>query len=603
MKADTIEVMGLFDKDVRYLIPIFQRNYKWQEKGQWAPLWTDLSNVAQDVLEMGESGEIPDHFLGAIVCEQIQVFGRDAQAVSVIDGQQRLTTLALFIAAILDVAKARELTDDAEFIAPFVTNKESVVKGRVEHRFKVWPNVADRTGFLAAMVGEEGSSLPQRASRFFADKIGRWLDEGIADDPLDDEDFTPAQRMVALTDALTKYVKLVKIDLEPHDNAQLIFETLNGRGEHLTDADLIRNALFRKADEEGEDAEALHKQHWTPFDETRWAERIAHGRHQRDRLSLFFNHWLSMKLLADVPAGGLFQAFNTYVRTSKLPASVIAKDLAEYGRVFDSFDLQEPYSKEWWFFRRIAEMDLITVYPVLLWLFGADPTHLSREARGNALTSIESFLVRRLLRRDTTRSYGAIFVELLREAGTGPIGEADIRIAAKLGSNTADFDRWPTNADVRGAVANTNVYKLKQSRLKMILEAIEWRRSQSSFTETVTLGHKLWIEHLLPQGWKSEPAWALPADVIDPERASMLRDHRLHTLGNLTLTTSALDISLSNRPWPQKLVELGKHSSLKLNRDLISDDTGVWNEDRIDVRGAQLAEEIIAIWPTPATIT
>lgn len=601
MKADTIEVMGLFDKDVRYLIPIFQRNYKWDESGQWAPLWTDLSNVAQDVLEMGETGEIPDHFMGAIVCEQLQVYGRDAQAVSVIDGQQRLTTLALFIAAILQVANARGLNDDAEFIAPFVTNKDSVVKGRVEHRFKVWPNVADRAGFLAAMAGDPGTTRPQRALRFFADKIDRWLDEGVAEDPLDDEDFTPGQRMVALTDALTRYVKLVKIDLEPRDNAQLIFETLNGRGEHLTDADLIRNALFRKADEEGEDAEALHQQHWTSFDEPRWAEKIAHGRHQRDRLSLFFNHWLSMKLLADVPAGGLFQAFNTYVRASKLPASAIAKDLADYGRVFDSFDTQKPQSAEWWFFRRVGEMDLITVYPVLLWLFGADPTQLSREARGRALASIESFLVRRLLRRDTTRSYGAIFVELLRQAGTGPVGEADVRIAAKLASNTADSDRWPSDDEVRWAVTNTNVYKLKQSRLKMILEAIEWRRSQSAFTETVTLGHQLWIEHLLPQGWKAESAWALPADVENPEKAAMLRDHRLHTLGNLTLTTSSLDISLSNRPWPQKLAELGKHSSLKLNRDLLTSDIGVWDETRIDERARRLADDIIAIWPSQAT--
>lgn len=549
MKADTVELLGLFETDVRYLVPIFQRNYKWDQEIHWGPLWTDLCNVAEDVLEFGDTGEVVDHFLGAIVCEQAPIYGRDAKAISVIDGQQRLTTLALFLAALQNACAQRGFDEDADYLWPFVNNKDSVVRGRLEHRYKVWPNPADRADFVAAMQGGGGESRPERGLRFFRDKIDRWLDVGQEDDPSDDAANTPQERMSALITAVTRYVKLVKIDLEPNDNAQLIFETLNGRGERLTDADLIRNALFRQADQEAIDTEILYRTYWASFDNPQWSKQIAHGRHQRDRLSMYLNHWLSMKELTEIQASALFRCFREYARTSQLPADAIAKDMAQYGTVFDSFDQFQVNSREWWFFRRIAEMDLITVYPVLLYLFGLPEESFPRANRTRAVLAIESFLVRRLIARASTRGYGTLFIEVLKAAGTGDPAESDRRIIELLAGKTAETDHWPTDDETRFAVMNTNVYKLKQSRLKMILEAIDVHRSQGGNTETITLGHSLWIEHLLPQTWDGAPTWALPGDLTDPTAAALARNHTLHTLGNLTLTTSKLDISLSNRPW------------------------------------------------------
>lgn len=125
-------MLGLFDTDVRYLVPIYQRNYKWDEKSHWAPLWTDVCNVAEDVLEMGETGEVMDHFLGAIVCDPMPAYGLDAKAVSVIDGQQRLTTLALLVAAMHGAALDRELASSA-YLDPSVRNKPAVVQDRPKH--------------------------------------------------------------------------------------------------------------------------------------------------------------------------------------------------------------------------------------------------------------------------------------------------------------------------------------------------------------------------------------------------------------------------------------------------------------------------------------
>jgi hypothetical protein len=596
MKAETVEVLALFDRDVRYLIPIFQRNYKWNRNEHWSPLWVDVRNVAEDVLDMGEGPDLPEHFLGAVVCEQQPSFGRDAQAVGVIDGQQRLTTLQLLLAAAHRICAARGLAD-ADFLRGLVENKPVVVKDRAPHRYKVWPNVADREGFQAALADGSGTSRPEQAVRFFAGVIDEWLDFGDVDDPLDDADNTPEERMDGLVTALTRHLKLVKIDLEANDNAQVIFETLNARGERLTDADLIRNDLFRQADEEGLDVEKLHNQYWRPFDNDRWSETVAHGRHQRERIHMFVNHWLAMRMLDEIPAAAIFRSFKDHVRRTNSKADAIAADLHCYGGVFDSFDTFSENSFEWWFFRRINEMDLITVYPVLLWLFGQGGA-LPPDNRRRALRAIESWLVRRLIGRETTRSYGSVFIDLLKTAGSGAPENADARIIKLLASKSADVDRWPSDTAFRATVLNTNVYKLKQSRLKMVLEAIEQKLCEGGRAEKIHLGHNLWIEHLLPQSWMTVAEWSLPAGIDGPTAAAQRRDHLIHTLGNLTLTTSKLDIELSNRPWAEKVVQL-RQSVLQLNATVGVQGLEVWDESAIAQRGNSLTDLMIQIWPGP----
>jgi hypothetical protein len=135
----------------------------------------------------------------------------------------------------------------------------------------------------------------------------------------------------------------------------------------------------------------------------------------------------------------------------------------------------------------------------------------------------------------------------------------------------------------------------------MVLEGVERRLVEGGRAESVTLGHNLWIEHLLPQQWHTVPAWSLPAGLDDPTRASLGRDHLIHTLGNLTLTTSKLDIELSNRPWPDKVRQL-RHSVLNLNTQICTSYPHSWNDETIRARGEALAEHIIVIWPSPAAL-
>lgn len=610
MEASTVELKSVFQHDIRYLVPIYQRNYKWDEEKHWGPLWQDVCRVANDVLASDGHGDVDPHFLGAIVCEQVPVGGRDAKTLSVIDGQQRLTTLALLFGAAHAVCTARGFLKDASYLAPRVMNSDDVADNRLDHRYKVWPNPVDREAFVAAMQGKSGTTQPQRAYEYFKGQINQWLDIGQEDDPDDDLAYSPEKRMTALIDGLMTHVKIVQIDLHPRDNARLIFETLNARGERLTDADLIRNALFRQADQElkgrtsadGGDVMELYDTYWKPFDDKYWSENVAHGRHQRDRLSLYLNHWLSMKRRSEILAGALFVEFKEYVRQAQMPAVEVAKDVAGYASVFDSLSRFSRNSREWWFLRRLREMDLITVYPVLLFLFGLPATEFSEKRRARALDAIESFLVRRLIERASTRSYGSLFIEVLKTASEGAVSDADARIIKLLQSKTSEADRWPSDQSVRSTVHSSNIYKLKQSRLKMILEGIDVYRSSNGNTEHITLGHNLWIEHLLPQSWRDVAEWRLPQECADPTQAGLDRDRMLHTLGNLTLTTAKLDIRLSNRPWSEKLDQLRRHAALQLNRDLVAAAPATWAEEQIVQRSAELADDVIRIWPSGDTL-
>jgi uncharacterized protein with ParB-like and HNH nuclease domain len=104
MKTEKIVVSDLFEKPRRYLVPLFQRGYVWTQEGQWAPLWEDLRSLVQSLRNHRVSNTrlVRRHFLGAIVLQQQSLGVRHVPVSDVIDGQQRITTLQLFLIAMRD---------------------------------------------------------------------------------------------------------------------------------------------------------------------------------------------------------------------------------------------------------------------------------------------------------------------------------------------------------------------------------------------------------------------------------------------------------------------------------------------------------------------
>src|SRR5688500_17445784 len=153
MRSTNLPLFDLFQRQRRYVVPLFQRPYVWEQEEQWEPLWQDIATRAEAVLERdargSKSDKIGNHFLGAIVLNQITVYGRHVETVEVIDGQQRLTTLQIMLAAFRDEVKVSEEKRLADDLAR-LTENDGVRDAEVE-RFKVWPTNADRRDLEAAL--------------------------------------------------------------------------------------------------------------------------------------------------------------------------------------------------------------------------------------------------------------------------------------------------------------------------------------------------------------------------------------------------------------------------------------------------------------------
>ena len=256
MKANILTLRDLFSKDVRFLVPSFQRPYVWTREEQWEPLWEDVRNTAERYLDaLGEAGEqpgiaeanTPAHFLGAVVAQQQRTSAAEIETRDVIDGQQRLTTLQLLLDAAQEAFEQHGCAPQSKRLKRLVLNDEVYIDGDEDLAFKIWPTTTDRDAFRQAMRNElpsqeySDSSIVQ-AHDFFKEQITDWLDDPEV----------LSVRAQALEAALAGLLHMVVIDLGYNDDPHMIFETLNARGTPLlafdSDQELptIGGSLFRR---------------------------------------------------------------------------------------------------------------------------------------------------------------------------------------------------------------------------------------------------------------------------------------------------------------------------------------------------------------------
>ncbi|MDF1595107.1 MAG: DUF262 domain-containing protein [Acidimicrobiia bacterium] len=585
MKSDTVDLKLLFGKDVRYLVPLFQRPYVWNQVEHWEPLWSDVTPIVESYRTTPE--DAAPHFLGAVVLDHVSTQVAELEARQVIDGQQRLTTLQILIAACRDVAQGRSFDKQARVLAKLTENDQDLIV-ESHHLLKVWPTNVDRASFEAVMAGRvkeaDRNSPITRCYQYFTKTASQWLEEA--------EDDAEAA-LGALTSVLRSLLKVVVIDLERNDNAQVIFETLNARGTPLRASDLIKNLLFQRATDAGEPVEHLYETYWRELEEPRWRKEIRQGRLKRLRLDLFLSHYLTMRNGKEVSVPSLFDQFRTFT-TSSWSESVedLLKDLRKYAAVYDLFDNLSTDDPRGLFFYRLRTMQITTADPLLLYLFGLEDDGMASDSLDRVLRRLEDYLVRRMACRLTTKNYNIVFLGLLQAVQEDPTN-ADTVTERHLSALEGDSQLWPDDKAFRTALETGELYRaLSRARLRIVLEALE-TASKTKYAETLLVLDKLTIEHLMPQAWQAH--WPLPSDK-HPLAAEKEREQRIHRLGNLTLVTERLNPKLSNGSWAAKRADILEHSALSLNRSVPPQ----WDEDAIDNRGGTLADVAISIWPGPS---
>jgi hypothetical protein len=613
LKANPRSPFEIFSAPVRYVVPLYQRPYVWNLEDQWEPLWDDVRNVADQVLEADSpvaAAEVPPHFLGALVLDQQRGPTGHLDVRHIIDGQQRLTTLQLLLDAAQAIVESHGSPADAVALSTLTRNNAAVSTGP-EDIFKVWPTNYDRAAFAAAM---EGADRPVElrdhrvamAHDFFRDAIEEWAEvDGDPDKVL--------SRLAALTTSLLRHLRVVVIDLEEGDNAQVIFETLNDRGTPLLAADLVKNRVFQTAQAEGVDVEKLYEDKWRPFDSSHWRRTINRGRLRRPRIDVFLYYWLAMKKQRLIAEDRLFTEFDSLLKAEPDVMPVV-DDFVQRAEVYESLETFPPQSFEGTFTYRVLDtLDANLFGPVLLWIFGWDEDQLPTVQRELALRSLESWLVRRTVTRMTTKAYNRLMSELLQLLDrSGPASAGDA-MRDFLATADADTERWPTDAEVTRALVEEPLYtQLKRARLRMILEALE-DSMRSPRSEEEHCRRNLTIEHVMPQGWREH--WPLESEDEPRELKAARRDRHLHTIGNLTLVTNRMNPSLSNRPWRDttaierglgdegKRSLLNQHTVLHLNREIIDGWPHAWTEEAIDHRAQRLVQRFLNVWPGPDQIS
>lgn len=363
----------------------------------------------------------------------------------------------------------------------------------------MWPIAL---GDVAPATHNKTDHLYLQARKFFADSA--------RDFALNEAGSLDGARLVALADALSSLFKLVVIDLDDNDDAQVIFEVLNGRQTPLSAIDLVKNLLFLRGELDEEDVDTLYDKYWAQFDDAWWKEEVGRGHAQRGRRDVLLSVWLTAATGSEANVGHLYREARAYLHGGPSTESVL-QDLSTFARAYQVIydaapaeDLRLSVA-----YARINALDITTAVPLLAWLRTIGPGALSMEDHVRAVQALESWALRRTYVGWQTRGYGTHLARVLREAKRAAEKETDIADAVIVGLQGGVLD-WPKDSDVEEAFLTRRFYdNMAQARIRLLLGTIDgWLRSGDPNEPDATIAcDNLQIEHVMPQSW--EEHWPL----------------------------------------------------------------------------------------------
>lgn len=622
MKANAVSLLAIFEKKLRLEVPLFQRQYVWNLEHQWEPLWEDICRKFTEYLDGRK--DAPVHFLGAMVLDQKQTPTTHVEKRQVIDGQQRLTTLQIFLSAFRDFCRECNCEELAKECDNFTLNKGMMAEPGVD-KFKLWPTQADRPQFTDVVIAGSRTELEKKhplvrkkyarepeprpnmveAYLFFYQEISDFFLLGEDGKPKADTSHVPMY-LEECFQALKNALQVVVIDLEPGDDAQVIFETLNARGEPLLPADLLRNFIFLRAGRQNEPQEALYNEYWLKFDEPFWRQEIRQGRLSRPRSDLFMQHFLASRQMVDVPVRHLFVEYKHWIDKQQ-PFKSVREELQTLARQGDDFRrLIDPQKGDQLYSLAsfLNAFDISTAYPLLLFLLEAQ---LPAAEWQKIVSMLESYFVRRAVCGLSTKNYTRIVLAVIRALNRDGVTAANVY--KQLSELKGDSAEWPADQAFTLAWQTKNAYlTLNNPKMVYVMKRLSDAHLGPKHEEIIVTS-PLTVEHIMPQEWVDH--WPLPdgakgltskeligaAAEDGRATATSVRNAVLQTFGNLTILSQALNASVSNGPWELKRTELLKWSLLPINQGLHAAER--WDEAAIGQRGKDLLQKALLLWPGP----
>ncbi len=491
MKANEVVFQELLNGKIQYRVPLFQRTYSWKEDN-WQQLWDDL-------LEIYALPEPRSHFIGAVVTLPIPDNPEQPAKYMLIDGQQRLTTLFILLAAIRDLARDRgehQLAD--QITEECLINKYAPTPEGYE---KLKPTQQDEQPFKAVIAGQDSpvSSNVYLARRFFEDAIRQGS--------LDGEQIS----LDKLKLCITSYLNLVSIRLDQGDSPHRIFESLNNTGMALTASDLVRNHIFMRLTSEAEQKQA-YSQYWFPMQQQMESDS------GNSALTDFF--WRFLMKDGELPRyDEVYEGMRAHIDAKAAMSSMIQalEELNRYSGHYmrlwqpSSYEPCTPIRKQ---LERLNQWEVAVAYPFMLTTMQKrQECVLSDEQVLEVLNMVESYVVRRIVCGVPTNRLRRVFGRM-----AGQVQESNY-----VGSCRAYLaeNEWPSDSTFHAMFRTARMYSSSRlSRTRLILTSLE--RSYQHH-EPIEITDAITIEHIMPQSlsqdWREE---------LGPE-ADSVHERLLHT--------------------------------------------------------------------------
>ena len=558
MKATEAKLLAFIKKSPQFVIPIYQRTYSWTEK-ECRQLW-------DDILRTGADHDISSHFVGSIVYIEKGLYQVSSQSpLLVIDGQQRLTTVTLLIAALANALGDNEPVEgfsQRKLRNYYLLNPEE----NGELRFKLILSQTDKSSLIAILSDVE---QPKDYSIRITENLK--LFSSLIESNRDS--------IITVCQGLAKLV-VVDISLSrDQDNPQLIFESMNSTGRELSQADLIRNYILMELDPQLQSR--LYEKYWRPM-EVEFGQE-AYGTH----FDGFMRHFLTVKTGSIPNQREVYEAFKSYARSPEIALAGVDALIADI-RTFARYYCAMALGAELDFnlklaFHDLRELRVDVAYPFLLELY--HDYYLGHFCKADFLSAIrivESYVFRRAICAIPPNSLNKTFATLTKALRKDRYLESIQAYLLLLPS----YRRYPSDDEFKRDLKTKDLYKFR-SRSYWIRRLENHNRKERISVDEYT------IEHILPQNENLSLAWknSLGSDW------QRIQQTYLHTLGNLTLT--GYNSEYSDKTFVEKRdMMIGfKESPLKLNQGLGQIEK--WDEDAICKRADQISTIALDVWAAP----
>ena len=565
MKANETRVdKFLATNETTFAIPVYQRNYDWT--------LLQCKQLLHDIIETGKNDKTNAHFIGSIVYVHDDVYTASGLTeLTIIDGQQRLTTITLIYITLYRLAK--ELDNQmlvnrihkTYLINEFAPEAEKL-------KLKPTDNNKDALRYILNSTNEEefkGYSKIIENFHFFKTAITS-------------DNFETVQRGLS---------KLIFVDIaldRQKDNPQRIFESLNSTGLELSQADLIRNYILMGLSRTNQDK--IYKNYWEVIERNAKDETL-----NKTRVSEFIRDYLTLKNKEIPNKGDVYTKFKDQYPTKTIEdLEIVLNELKSLVKYYNKLtnpknetDKEIKTQLEY-----INRLEINVAFPFLMKVYEDYSNNIiDKIVFISILTLIQSFTFRRFILGLPTNALNKIFMGLYEKVETNSY----LFSIQKSLLQRSGIQRFPRNTETINALKEKDVYNIKPKNRTYLLERLE--NHQNNEPVVIEGNSDITIEHIFPQNpdakWKIE---------LGGDEYNWIKENYLNTVGNLTL--SGNNGKLSNKSFLEKKEmdvdgkEQGyKFSRLWLNRDL--KEQLKWDRKEIEKRASKITDRFLKIWEIP----